>query len=487
MISKLIALSTLLLPVTVFATVDSFTGIPVLVQELAPDGSIKNQYLDSFQRDQGSSFISQSPDAGSFSVFGICLQSDGSSCVSNINSRSEFNRSFSTSNGRRQVDPAMVPPVQDFPIAATTTIQAEQAKSLTVKVDQVLMGGLGKTSTTVRILKTPNLSTIPHTFSIPDKDEPNRKPIADVESRLKDLSLGVVQLSSRPDAENLLGQSFGSGTGYFISASGLMMTNHHVISEFKPCMENLVCQIDFKQVIADGSRRRFTAKATLLVISEDYDFALLKIDVPANMNFSFFKIENQKVGPDLVTLGYPGDFKDGDDTRLTYSQGKLVGFHSRVYATSDYIFQGASGSPLLNADDLNLVAILSNGAGNPIPEIGSPGLARPILTIDAEFGLSDYISGVKITRVRDALQKLQSAASLAQANVALDGYLREKTFMGLTSLKRLMLTHNNVEVRIAILKALEKMKVIVGSSDIEDGLLQSNPQINPKIVLPIKH
>ena len=263
------------------------------------------------------------------------------------------------------------------------------------------------------------------------------------------------------------------------------MTNQHVIDAFKSCMENLVCDIDFTQVIPDGTRRKFTAKATVLVVSQPYDFALLKVSLPKDLTFSHFNLDKQKAGVDLVTLGYPGDMLDGNELKLTYSFGKLVGFHSRAYATSAYIYPGASGSPLLNMDNLNVFAILSNSAGNAVPGIGAPGLARPIQLIDAEFGLSDYISGVKLARVKTLISAIESATTEAQASMNLTAYLNEKTYMGLNSLKRLMVAHAVPVVRVAIMKSLEKMKIIIGSNDIENALLEPNPQISSNVFLKL--
>ena len=47
--------------------------------------------------------------------------------------------------------------------------------------------------------------------------------------------------------------------------------------------------------------------------------------------------------------------------------------------------------------------------------------------------------------------------------------------MGLNSLKRLMVAHAVPEARVAIMKSLEKMKILIGSSDVEDTLLEANP------------
>lgn len=468
------------------ADMGSFLGRPVLIQELDGNGVAKNQYLDSFQKELNSSkFISQSPDISSFGAFGVCFNSDSSPCLRELTSKAEFGRAMATGNGRKEMDASLLPPMQDFPISSTTTIEKEESDAITIKIEQKLLGVMGNQSTKLKISRLAKLSIVPHVFKIPEKDESNRKPINAVDSQFRELSYGVVQLNSRPDNENLLGNSSGSGTGWFISGNGLMMTNHHVINDFKACMQDLACEIDFKQV-TPGGRRAFTAKVTILVFSEQYDFALLKVELPKDLKFSFFKIETTQVGKDLMTLGYPGDFREGDDIRLTYSFGNLVGFHSRAYATSTYIYQGASGSPLLNRESMNVVAIISNGAGNPIPGIGAPGLARPILLIDSEFGLSDYISGAKMSRVQNILVSLGSSKSVAQAALILTDYQRERTFMGLNSLKRMMLNHPVADVRLEIMRTLEKMKVLIGSSDIADELLEEKPQVSPKIFLPPK-
>lgn len=487
MIARLLILFTAsIAPCLSYGSINGFLERPVLVQELDSNGKIKTQYFDSFKKDQASlKYISTSPDMSSFGAFGICFNIDSSPCINELTSQDEFIRAMAIGNGRSQVDTTQLPPMQNIPIVSTTTIESNGSSFITVKIEQSLFNGLGNQSTRFRISLVNKLSKVSHTFSMPKNDEPNRKVISEVEPRFRDLSYGVVQINTRPDGDNLLGNTSGSGTGWFISPNGLMMTNHHVISPFNKCMQDLVCEIDFKQVTPEG-RRQFTAKAAMLVFSEQHDFALLKVELPQNLKFSFFRIEKNQVGSDLITLGYPSDFSEGQDTRLTYSFGNLVGFHSRAYSTSAYIYQGASGSPILQKQSMNVVAILSNGAGIPIPGVGSPGIARPILLIDSEFGLSDYIDGTKMNRVNRILENLRSASSVEQATLALNGYRREKTFMGLNMLKRQMLTHPVTEVRLAIMRSLEKMKVLVGSSEVEDLLLENRPQIDANFFLPPK-
>ncbi len=54
MISKIsILVLAFVSPCLALAGVDAFMGRPVLIQELDAKGTVKNQYLDSFQQEQG--------------------------------------------------------------------------------------------------------------------------------------------------------------------------------------------------------------------------------------------------------------------------------------------------------------------------------------------------------------------------------------------------------------------------------------------------
>jgi hypothetical protein len=311
----------------------------------------------------------------------------------------------------------------------------------------------------------PELRTVKHEFSVPEKDEPNRKTIADVEQKLKTLLAGVMMLLTDADATNMVGAGGrAQGTGFFISNDGLMMTNHHVIDSFSECMTSFSCEINFSQIQPDGKRIEFRTKVSILAMSALHDFALIKVKVPSTIQFSKFEIEKTQVGPDLVTLGFPGDISDQDQkTPLTYSFGKLVGFHSQTYATSNYIFSGASGSHLLNGDSLKLVAILSNGVGTMVPGKGAPGLARPIYLIHSEFGISDYLTGKKQSRIKLLLKHVKESQTAKEAVSVLNAYRNEKTFYGLPMLKLLMINHTEKSVRKEIARCLQMMSILSGA------------------------
>ncbi len=88
------------------------------------------------------SFVSQSPDISSFRAFGVCIKQNGSSCSRELMSKAEFVRAFSISNGRKEIDSAMMPPFQEFSISTTTNLVKEEGNTLTLKVEQSLYGGL---------------------------------------------------------------------------------------------------------------------------------------------------------------------------------------------------------------------------------------------------------------------------------------------------------------------------------------------------------
>jgi hypothetical protein len=209
------------------------------------------------------------------------------------------------------------------------------------------------------------------------------------------------------------------------------------------------------QTGADGTRREFEADVTLLAMDETFDFALLRAALPLKTNYIPF--EPYEIGPDVLTLGYPGDRSDPElGGTLTYSTGKLTGFRSRGFATTAVINGGASGSPMLNARTLRVFGLLSNGSGVSLDENGAmPGLAQPIHEIDRVFGIRGYLNGEKQKRIGKTISELAAAKDYYEASELVANYLAERTLIGRARLKMIMVNHESRDVRRAI---LNKMK-----------------------------
>ena len=102
-----------------------------------------------------------------------------------------------------------------------------------------------------------------------------------------------------------LGQAGWSGTGFFISDSGLILTNRHVAKGSK----NLLV------VLANGKH----SSAEVVAIDDQYDLALIRIPKPSRkIPFVHLSPEDSPwVGADCVVLGYPMIDQLGADLKIT--------------------------------------------------------------------------------------------------------------------------------------------------------------------------
>ncbi len=136
------------------------------------------------------------------------------------------------------------------------------------------------------------------------------------------------------------------GTGFFVSADGLLITAAHVVRDH-----------DLLRVVIDGRQVR----AILLREDRARDLALLKVDrspVPyLNLGYS----DNVPVGLEIYTIGYP-QLSNPMRSHPRFSNG-ILSADTGLNESPDY-FQfsaptesGNSGSPLL-AGDLSVVGIV---------------------------------------------------------------------------------------------------------------------------------
>jgi uncharacterized protein len=166
----------------------------------------------------------------------------------------------------------------------------------------------------------------------------------DLERRLSPDQLGAMQkqarewkpqLTARPitgGAEARALPSRGSGTGFFISASGHLLTNQHVVN---------------------GCHRITTdrhGEATLVASDAKMDLAILKVEHPADL-WATIRVEPPRLGESVYVFGYPlqgvlsssGNFTSG-------VVSALVGFRNdptRLQVSAP-IQPGNSGGPVLD-------------------------------------------------------------------------------------------------------------------------------------------
>lgn len=186
-------------------------------------------------------------------------------------------------------------------------------------------------------------------------------------------------------AEFLRGGGYsGTGSGFFVSEDGWMLTNHHVVGES--------VEVDVRP--EDGQIR----KAKVVKVDKDADLALLKVEMKPR-TWLPLAASDAAMGTSVFTIGFPNANVQGVEPKFTDGRvSSLSGIRddSLRYQVSVPVQPGNSGGPLvdmksghvvgviearlspdLNAENVNYavkgssIATLLNGTTTSIPAAGS--------------------------------------------------------------------------------------------------------------------
>ncbi|MFQ5612240.1 MAG: S1C family serine protease [Anaerolineae bacterium] len=159
-------------------------------------------------------------------------------------------------------------------------------------------------------------------------------------------SLTVTEESGNVDAVNTVlpavvtvltqgSRGAGSGSGFFISADGYLVTNHHVVANAR----------DIVVVFAQGG----TAEATLIGSTPDFDLAVLQVNEAIPVVVEWGDSGELPLGSHVIAIGSAlGRYQN------TVTAGVLSGFNRELgelrglLQTDAAINQGNSGGPLIN-------------------------------------------------------------------------------------------------------------------------------------------
>jgi serine protease Do len=147
-----------------------------------------------------------------------------------------------------------------------------------------------------------------------------------------------------------------SGSGFFISADGFIVTNNHVIDE-----------ADEVKVTLSGEDKPITAK----VIGRDTeaDLALIKIDGKTGLHYlEFADSDAAKVGQWVLAIGNPFGLQNTVTKGIISATGRVIGAgpYDNFIQTDASINPGNSGGPLINMDGKVVginSAIIATGQG----------------------------------------------------------------------------------------------------------------------------
>ncbi|NTW14518.1 MAG: trypsin-like serine protease [Candidatus Moranbacteria bacterium] len=202
-------------------------------------------------------------------------------------------------------------------------------------------------------------------------------------------------------------QKVGSGTGFFVSSDGLVVTNKHVVSD---------TTADYTVVLSGG--KEYPAK--VIAVSPNQDIAVLKIDGADFPSLQLGDSGALHVGQTAIAIGNPlGEFPN------SVSRGIISGLNRNVTAGSDFgqsetlsdiiqtdaaINPGNSGGPLLdlagNVIGINVaVAQNAEGIGFAIP-INQ--VKRIIDDVKTTGKISTPYIGVRYAVIDEAMRKENS-------------------------------------------------------------------------------
>ncbi|HWQ60419.1 MAG TPA: trypsin-like peptidase domain-containing protein [Candidatus Fimivivens sp.] len=199
-------------------------------------------------------------------------------------------------------------------------------------------------------------------------------------------------------------RKIGSGTGFFVTSDGLVVTNKHVISDQAA---------DYEVVLPGGKEY----PARVLAVSPNQDIAVLKIDGSGFPSLPLGDSSSLRVGQTAIAIGNPlGEFPN------SVSRGIISGLNRDVTAGSGYgdseslsdiiqtdaaINPGNSGGPLLDLSG-NVIGInvaVAQGAENIGFAIPIDQVKRVIDEVKTTGKITTPYLGVRYAVIDESAQK----------------------------------------------------------------------------------
>tara|TARA_Y100000992_G_scaffold283656_1_gene233144 strand:+ start:446 stop:2197 length:1752 start_codon:yes stop_codon:yes gene_type:complete len=187
----------------------------------------------------------------------------------------------------------------------------------------------------------PNNEQITTTTTIPIEEQLLIKNLKQGKNGVVRIVTKGILVEESNDNQLVKTQGDSSGSGFFITTDGYIVTNNHVVGG--------AVTID----VYIGEERN-SYKAKIIGTSECDDIAVLKIDLPVGGAFYFeFEESNPVLGEDILAIGFPRG-----DEQITYLNGivsKEKAEGSNQWSSIDYAFEhtaeilpGSSGGPIIN-------------------------------------------------------------------------------------------------------------------------------------------
>lgn len=401
-------------------------------------------------------------------AMGLCISGPASGCSKNFNMSEAFLKNLSLSNGILDIPESQKAHYSiasyEVEVSSKPTLVDDSLMKISVgtrmKYDDIFMDAEKQNF----VLENTSLKI---EFNHSDDPKSNRFDFSEAPQELKSFSHSVFQIIGVEKNDGLGGSGGAHGTGFFISKSGLALTNLHVMETNSECLSRRSCEMVIKQ--KDDMIREYKVKTRVLTCSKLNDFCLIKINLSSDMKIKPLEMGLSSISKKLLTLGFPADkqkdfIAENDETvnevGLTYALGSPIGFSGTGISSSMFIYGGASGSPIIDLEDGSVIGLNSNGAQTfAMGKDGMPAIFRSLYLINKEFDLKGYLSGEKPARIELLIRKLRNSQELQEAEEILTLIEKEKSFYGRGKLEVLSYDHSLPSVRKLILKFVKEQQI----------------------------
>lgn len=132
---------------------------------------------------------------------------------------------------------------------------------------------------------------------------------------------------------------FGTGTGFFVSDQGSLLTAAHVVAGATKI-----------EVLSSAG----TKVASVAYADNALDFAVLKVDGQSRSFLRFSQTQGSSLGADVKVAGFPNPEVQGAAMKLTFGKiNSVSGYRDdmKMFQISAQVQPGNSGGPLLDADN----------------------------------------------------------------------------------------------------------------------------------------
>ena len=160
-----------------------------------------------------------------------------------------------------------------------------------------------------------------------------------------------------------------TGSGFFISEDGWLLTNNHVIHRIEIDDKTYAITVNYsKEIYVKSDKGIFLAHLLLNEESDRpvvYDYAVLKIDSTVDSYLTTAEPREIHLGEDVIAVGFPLDFEEpiftkGVISSIVVRPSRINSLHKvRTVLTDALITYGSSGGPLVRVLDEQVIGINS--------------------------------------------------------------------------------------------------------------------------------